>query len=241
MDTTILSDLGLSNAEIKVYLALLKIGETTAGPVITHSKLQNSVVHMTLKKLVEDGFATYVKKGNTKHYWATNPENVLTFIDEKKARFKQLLPELISSQNKTIPQQAEVFEGFKGFKVALQEMIADTKKGDEYLVFAFYTKNPNDFQNVYTYYVDFEKERKRKGLKVQVLAPSSIKNKFEKRDAKLVKFLDGPIPMNISVCNNKVLMTPWEDTKVTFLISSRQLADSFRMLFKATWNSTTSK
>lgn len=61
MNTQILEDIGLTNAEIKVYLALLELGTATAGPILEKSHLQNSVVHMTLNKLIEKGFVTFVK------------------------------------------------------------------------------------------------------------------------------------------------------------------------------------
>ena len=60
MDTRILEDIGLTNAEIKIYLALLELGTSTAGPILEKSGLQNSVVHMTLKKLVDKGLVTFV-------------------------------------------------------------------------------------------------------------------------------------------------------------------------------------
>ena len=80
MDTSILEDLGLTNAEIKVYLALLELGTTKAGLIIRKTSLQNSVVHLTLLKLVEKGFVSFIKKGGVKEYSASNPENILKFI-----------------------------------------------------------------------------------------------------------------------------------------------------------------
>ena len=41
IDTEILEDLGLSNSEVKVYLSLLELGETTSGPLLQKSGLQN--------------------------------------------------------------------------------------------------------------------------------------------------------------------------------------------------------
>ncbi len=55
MDIRILEDIGLTNAEIKVYLALLELGTSTAGPVLSKTGLQNSVVHMTLARLIDKG------------------------------------------------------------------------------------------------------------------------------------------------------------------------------------------
>ena len=41
MDLSILEDLGLTHAEIKVYVALLELGSSTAGPLINKSQLVN--------------------------------------------------------------------------------------------------------------------------------------------------------------------------------------------------------
>ena len=34
MNTQVLEDLGLTNGEIKVYLALIGLGEKTSGPIV---------------------------------------------------------------------------------------------------------------------------------------------------------------------------------------------------------------
>lgn len=128
-------------------------------------------------------------------------------------------------------QEAEVYEGFTGLKNMLYELIKDGKKGDEYLFFAFYTQNPDDFDNVYNFYKEFEKERVQRGLVVKGIAPSNIKDKFIGRNMKKVKFVNFPVPMNISVFQNKVIFTPWEEGQVSFLFHSRQMAESFRKYF----------
>ena len=91
MDTQILEDIGLTNAEIKVNLALLELGPSTAGPILDKSGLQNSVVHMTLNRLIEKGFVTFVKEGKVHHYQAVNPKHVIDYINEKKENFEEIL------------------------------------------------------------------------------------------------------------------------------------------------------
>lgn len=239
MDVEILSDLGLSNAEIKIYLALLESGTSKAGLIIRKTGLQNSVVHSTLPKLAEKGFVSYIVLGGIKVYSATDPKNILKFIETKKERFERILPELLIRQKPKIPQSAEVYDGFKGLKVLLYELIKGTKKGDEFLFFAFDVKNTADFENVYEFYrSEYQPERAKKGLVVKGLAPKRLKSIFEKAGwtKKKVKFTDFPIPTNISVVNDKVVFTPWEDEKISFLISSRQLADSFRQYFYSIWD-----
>jgi len=231
MDRQIFQEIGLTNAETTVYLALLKTGLTTAGPLLDETGLQNSTLHKTLHKLVSKGFASFNIKGKTRHYQASNPENILEFIKEKETKFESMLPELKQLQKPIEKQEAEIFEGFKGFKNMLYEFIKNGKKGDEYLFFSFYTENPDDFANVYNFYKEFEKERKKLGLVVKGLAPSKIKDKFKGRKLQNIKFVDFPIPLNISVFRNKIIFTPWEDKKISFSIHSRQLAESFKQYF----------
>jgi len=234
METTILEDLGFTNAEIKIYLSLLELGESTAGPILDKSGLQNSVVHMTLHKLLEKGLISYVIKGKTKHYRATNPKNILKIIDEKKTQFQNILPELLSKQKTDEPQTVEIYEGFKGFKSMIQEFIKGAKKGDEYLFFSIYTKNLEDLDPVYNFYKEFDKERAKLGIITKGLAPIEIKEKFKGR--KKIKFVRFPIPTNISIFKDKVILTPWEDKQVSFLISSRQLAENYRSYFYSIYN-----
>jgi len=158
MDTSILEDIGLTKAEIKVYLALLELGSSTAGPVIEKTGLQNSVVHMTLHKLVEKGFVSFIKKGKIRHYQPTDPRHIIDFIEEKKKRFVTLLPQLLAKQKVKEKQEAEIYEGFKGFKTMLYEFIKDVKPGDEYLFFAFSAKNPDDFGRIFEFYKDMKKK-----------------------------------------------------------------------------------
>jgi len=236
MDERIFQEIGLTNAETKVYLALLKTGLTTAGPLLDETGLQNSTLHKTLHKLVYKGFASFNIKGKTRHYQASDPENILKSIKEREERFESMLPELKLMQRPIEKQEAEIFEGFKGFKNMLYEFIKDGKKGDEYLFFSFYTENPDDFDNVWNFYKHFEKERKKLGLVVKGLAPSKIRDKFKGRNTKNMVFVDFPIPLNISVFRNKVIFTPWEERQVSFMIHSKQLAESFRQYFYSIWN-----
>jgi predicted transcriptional regulator len=236
MDTSALEDLGLTNAEIKIYLALLELGTSTAGPILQRTKLQNSVVHMTLHKLVEKGFVSYVIKGKIKHYQAADPKNILIFMDQRKRRFETLLPELIVRQKKQEKQEAEVFVGLKAFKIMLYGLVQDSRPGDEYVYFAFYTKDEKMAEFVQeSIYKPFDEERDKRKIVVRGIAPKEIRYQFRNRKPDML-FVDFPIPTNISIFHDKVLFTPFEYEPVAFLIHSRQLADSLRLFFYSIWN-----
>ena len=68
MDNTILEDIGLTGAEIKVFIALIETGSTTAGKIVEKSKLQNAVVHRAFHSLLEKGLITFIYQGKIKVY-----------------------------------------------------------------------------------------------------------------------------------------------------------------------------
>lgn len=134
MDTSILEDIGLTQAEIKVYIALLELGATSAGRVLEKSKLQNSVVHRALNSLIEKGIISYILEGRRKVYQATNPDHFYTFIDDKKKRFAQILPELKQRQQFAKEyREATVYKGKRGIhEIYTQILHASGKEYNTY-------------------------------------------------------------------------------------------------------------
>lgn len=238
MDTHVLEELGFSTAETKVYLALLELGTSKAGELIKHSGLQNSVVHMTLSRLVEKGLASFALESNVKHYSATNPQNLIRWIDEKKQRFEAILPDLLAKQAGQERQEAAVYEGVRGFKSMCYKFIEDVPPGADYLTFAFMSPLIDQDREIYSFYREFTADRLRRGLKIRGIAHEQRKPLFKELDFDLGHwiFVNFPTLQNVSVCGNKIFMTPWEHKRVSFLISSTQLADNFRHYFDAIWN-----
>ncbi|MFH1848639.1 MAG: helix-turn-helix domain-containing protein [archaeon] len=134
MDTSILEDLGLTQAEIKTYIALLELGTSSAGRILEKSRLQNSVVHRALNSLIEKGLISYILEGRRKIYQATNPDNFMDFIDDKKRRFKEILPELrnirLFSEKET---RAELLRGKRGINELYVSLL--DSGGEEYNTF----------------------------------------------------------------------------------------------------------
>ena len=120
---TILSEIGLSQREIAVYKALLKLGSTTTGPLVRESEVQNAKIYETLEKLAKRGLATYVLKGKIKHFQATDPNNLLSFFDNKRENLKKTIKELhIIQESKEPGYQTRVYDGISAIKSAFFEL-----------------------------------------------------------------------------------------------------------------------
>ena len=134
MDISVLEDLGLTQAEIKVYITLLELGNSTAGPILDKSGLQNSVVHRALNALIEKSLINFIKEGKRKVYQATDPENFYNYIDEKKRNFDLILPELKKKQKfSKEKEKATIYKGKRGINEIYNIMI--NTKGKEYNTF----------------------------------------------------------------------------------------------------------
>ena len=237
MNTEILEDIGFTNAEIKVYLALLELGTATAGPILEKSKLQNSVVHMTLNKLIEKGFVTFVKEGKRNQYQATNPKNIISYINEKKERFEEILPELLLKQQMA-KQKPEIitFRGIKGIKELLVELLE--AGGKEHHTFGSTVKS---LMLGDAWWVNYHKKRAAKGIRAKLLFNKSLASwkaevKYPKADVRYTKAGFEPLTETI-IRNNKIGIIIWTEKPLGTLIHQKEAAESYDKFFEMMWNS----
>jgi|SRR3989344_666623 len=235
MDTSLLEDIGLSKGEIKVYLTLLNLGNTKVGYIIEKSGMASSAVHNAINTLIEKGLVFYIKKGKIKFYQAASPNQIVNFIEEKKKKFQEILPQLLEKQQiKKESQEAEIFEGTKGVLTMLNILIEDTKKGDEYCFFASYLNEKNE--EVQQFFKKYDIKRKDKGLIIKGLAPKELKLLFIDRKSLKMKYTEFPIPHGISICKNKIAFISWGEKPIGYLIKSEQISQMFKEFFNNLWN-----
>lgn len=235
MDTQILEDIGLTNAEIKVYLALLELGTSTAGPILEKSGLQNSVVHMTLNKLIDRGFITFVKEGKRNHYQASNPKHIIDFINEKKQRFEGILPELLLKQQQArIKPEIVTFRDIKGIKEVLMELLE--AGGKEHHTFGSTAKS---LMLGEAWWVNYHKKRAEKGIKARLLFNESLaywkaEKKYPKSEVRYTKAGFEPLTETI-IRNNKIGIIIWADKPLGVLIHQKEAAESYDNFFEMLW------
>ena len=96
-------------------------------------------------------------------------------------------------------------------------------------------KKPRSLK-VFRFYEDFEKERLAREIIVRGIAPESVRRRLGRRRHENILFVKFPTLQNLSVFRNKVIMTPWDERQVSFLITSSELAANYRQYFYSIWN-----
>ena len=89
MDTiTNLEFLGLTYTESKIYVALLKIGESTVVELAKKTSVHRRTIYDNLNMLIQKGLVNYNVKGGTKFYSASNPSVFQSILEEKNKVLK---------------------------------------------------------------------------------------------------------------------------------------------------------
>lgn len=130
----VLSDIGLSEKEIIVYLALLKIGEETASRISEIAYLNRVTTYSLLKSLTEKGFCSSYDKNNVQYFKPATPESIFGLLEEKKKRFGLIISQL-KQKEKNIGEKPEVaiFEGKKGIASLMALILEDAENKKQVL------------------------------------------------------------------------------------------------------------
>ena len=246
MNLEILEKIGLSKAEIKVYLALLQLGSTPSGRIVKETEFRKSTVYESISRLQEKGLVSYVIKDGIKHFEATNPERITDFIQEKKRK----LNEVENEANKLIQQlkkgfdtlkphaEAHVLVGIEGFKTMRRDVLRNAK-GEHLLIGAISRED----EVMPGFFEEWNKQRKKKKIHLRILHKESAKEKkmvktkfmgryFETRF--LPKQLESPAVINIY--GDRVVNVLWKkDYPICFLLINKEISDSYRKYFDYLW------
>jgi len=238
MDTSILEDIGLTGAEIKVFLTLLELGSSQAGKVVEKSGLQNAVVHRAFHSLAEKGLITFALEGKKKSYQSIEPKLLLNFIDEKKAKLEQLLPELEAKKalQKEFPK-AVIFQGIKGIKELINSMLETEEKN--YCAYGAPIRS-NELLGDF-FWKNFHDRRIKKRIAARLIFQYSLKKWGEELNSK--KFTDVKYTIQdfeelteTIICGEKIAILIYTEKPFGFLISEKNVADSYRKFFDILWN-----
>ena len=112
MITNDLEKLGFLPEEVDVYLALIEIGGGFVSTIAKKAGKHRVTTYNTLTNLESKGFVKKTKKRGIQFYYAVNPQIILNQIEDKYRTAKEIVPELLTLQNKySFKPKIQFFEG----------------------------------------------------------------------------------------------------------------------------------
>ncbi len=248
VESDVLKEIGFTDGEIRVYSALLELGSTTSGRIVKKSGISSSKVYVILDKLANKGLVTHVIRENRKYFQASSPRRIMELLKEKeqsvkaqKDMFSKILPAmLLREKGGEKKHEAFVYEGYGGVKTYFQNLLKETRKGEERLVFGARTGYPVS-KPAQRFFSSYERKRVKAGARLKIIFNDDMRgsasiNMYREMPLTKVRFLPNVTMSSIGISRTGIDILLWtKDTAVVFAIRSREVANTFRKYFDVLW------
>lgn len=236
-----LIQLGFSNKEAEVYLALLEFGTQPASVIAKRTGHPKSTILFLFDGLVQKGYIRKSQRGRAQYFHA-NPTDLEKFkskeIEESKDVLSKTIPLL---QEFKTPYSSEpkitFFEGVNGCKKAYSMILESKTEVYEFGVHGdLAEKFGEKFMN------NFIRSRMKNQIKLKAIAKKdaiherlSKKNKAELRELKYAQKEDGTLYSSMAIFEDKVLLLNLFQDAFAILIDNREVAETMRTIFRMAW------
>ena len=236
-----LEEIGLSEKEASVYIALLQVDAAPIHDIATKTGIKRTTVYPVLESLQKKGLVSETQKDKKVLFQAAPPERLETYVErqkilfeEKTKRLKDIIPQMKSIQREQGERPiVKYFEGRDGAISAYEEFYALNIEKEETGYFIFNrdllseTFTPEEMSR-------FLHIRKGKGLD-----PVSIYN-YKAGDYHFstpgtrtrIDEEKYPILCDISIYEDRIVITTLGDHISAFFIKSKDIAETLKSLVK---------
>jgi sugar-specific transcriptional regulator TrmB len=234
-----LSKIGFTKAEEKVYVTLLKIGLSSTGNIIKKSGLQKSTVYYSLENLKKQGYVKSSTRNNVKYFIAENPSIIKEKVKDLEEEAKKTVEELKKLQKPSEEIQSMISEGYKAVISSLQHRLTVLKKNDEIIIFGSLAAHPKTKAAVLAIQ-RINREAIRKGVKIRVIFNEKLRKselaRFYEKQAK-VRYVKEKIPVGIAIYKDYVYTLVWTDARnpTSVLTQSETISKMYKEFFEGLW------
>jgi len=229
-------EIGLSERETKTYLALLKLGQTTTGPLSKESSVASSKMYSVLSSLEEKGLASHVIKGKTKYFQGADPKKITSIFNEKERHVKEVVIELERKKAELKENSSvEMFEGIKAIKNLLIYLSENAEK-EKWRGFGNVDNiNSKEMGDFYEWW-GHQKENV-KLINVNILSSKNEKL-FKERYKKYMQEMKGKFffsqhyfPHDIAIIKDYVIIMHLTQNPIAILIENKEFATNYKKFF----------
>ena len=235
---SVLTELGLTEKEAKLYLAALELGPSNVADLSLRAKVNRVSCYHVLEKLMERGYISTYTEDKNKIFAATDPDLIRQDFRDKYMDLKQALPDLRRLNGKTAHPRVRYYEGIEGIKKVYLDTLS-TKS--EILNYA----DSKSIRQVWpSYDKDYVNERVKRNIYLRGISPHDehgVKvaeaNASQHRDIRLVPPGKFAFHNEINIYDDKVSIISFgKDELLAMIIESREIAETQRAIFMLAWS-----
>ena len=237
IEQKILTNLGLTEKQAKIYLACLELGQASVLKISRHTGIKRATIYINLDEMVEKGFIKEVPKKTTTVYTAVEPKSLLYNLQQKEKDLADLLPYLQAKYNRGEKPSIAFYEGKESVKTIYYEIYS----AEEIMFFATSMSDfQKEFSESFNYGLRKFKKEKTKVREIVSSAPGDIKYAKENQN-KIHQIKIAPSHLKFfadsAIYNNKLVISSIRDKFYAIVIEDKKIVDSYRSIFELAWQS----
>jgi HTH-type transcriptional regulator, sugar sensing transcriptional regulator len=229
--TAVLEQLGLTQVEAKVYLALLENGNQQAGAITKLSGIHRRTVYDAISRLIEKGLISYIKSGKIRLYQATHPERLLELVKEQERGLSGHMAHLEALFDAQPSRHETVF--FRG-KKGLKALFDDQLKAENNTILML-GATPAAMDVLEFYLPQHDRARIKSGIKAKLLFDRY--QEIKRMPLTEVRVLQTETPQDVVTCiyGDTVSIITFSDNPFGILIREQAIAEQYRNYFAILW------
>lgn len=227
-----LLELDFTPNQTDVYEALLELGQTKVGPIISKTGFHRNIVYRALEDLSSRKLVYKITKRGVAYFEATDPSPLIGELKKKLELANAVIKE-IKGKRGTSQTEVLVLSGHQGV-IDLCEMVLRSGE-DLYLIGANY----RIMETHKEYYPKYEQQLLQKHIKRFVLAQSQFRRLEELNKQAETKFLPTTFsssPIVTWIFGETVAHLLWEQSETIFIVKNKKIADNYRQYFQILWS-----
>lgn len=235
----ILRSLGLTDSEIKTYLAALEGGPQTVIDLTKKTDLSRQAVYLAIDALTGRGLMASVLRGKKKMFVAEPPETLLAYARRKETELKtdlqkleDAIPDLRLASGGEKPT-VKTYEGKEGIRAMITE-IQHSSAEDIFEItdveMMYRNLTPEDLRPL-------REKVAKKGAKVHAIYSDKPRSEIvTNRDVCSLPPRFSRFNTNITIFGRKTAIVSFEGKMHSVIIDSKAISDTFRIVFNLAFN-----
>ncbi len=235
-----LKEIGLTEKEAKVYIALLKLGKSSTQILSKETGINRISLYDILNYLIKKKFVNQIIENKIKHFFAISPKSILNNLKEKEKKFQDIIPELekLEKFEKKLTE-VKIFQGEKVIEIVNEDIFKN--KNFELLSYGPYSLI-TEIQKYTT--INYMKRRIENNINAKVISDEKLlKNPFlKKKEYSIITEIRtnkkiAEIKSWHYIYNNKYTIVSIKNKSImAVIIEDQTIFEDQKKIFEILWN-----
>jgi sugar-specific transcriptional regulator TrmB len=235
-----LTEFGLKENEVIVYLTALSLGPTTILKIATETHIRRTTIYEIIKSLTKKGLMSTELKGFKKLFCAMHPQNLVSIFENKKEKLQGIVPELTTFYKTGGNESAiKTYEGIESIISLYREILDSYRSGD----FCYVIGDTDRFLAQDPFFTKYVEKRAQMNVDTKIIMPDSPaareRKKYERNYNSTIKIIPPgtDLPANFTITKNIFLTQGLVSDPVAITTTNKDIINLQKNLFNIIWNS----